>query len=788
MVTSLNRKLLRDLGQMRGQAIAISLVIACGVATFVMSLTTYGALDRMQQAYYGSHRFAQIFANMKRAPDSLGRQIAEIPGVAQVQTRVVIDVVLDVPGMIEPAVGRLVSIPDRRGPMLNDLHLRRGRHIESGHRGEVLINEAFADAHGLGPGDSVRAIIQGRLERLVIVGVALSPEYIYHIRPGELFPDERRHGVFWMARNQLAPAYNMEGAFNDVALSLTPGASEREVIRRLDMLFAPYGGLGAHSRSDQISHRYVSNELVQLKAMATLPPIIFLSVAAFLLNIALNRTISTQRGQIAALKAFGYSRWEVGLHYLMFALVIVMFGAFLGSITGSWLGSGLTRMYTQFFRFPNLDYRLDFVVIGGACLIGLVAGTFGVLAAVQRAVALPPAEAMRPEPPAEFRPTIVERLGMQRYLPQTARMIMRELERRPLRAILSTIGIGMAIAIVVLGSFTKDLVDHLTEFQFYTAQRQDFTLGLIEASGGSARYDLARLPGVERVEPFRSVSVRFRSGHKSRRVGIMGLSPDRELFRVMDMGGRHVELPKSGLVLSEKLAEVLGIAPGESVHVEVLEGRRPVRDITVAAVVKDFSGTSAFMDIEALNRFMGEGAVISGAFMKVEASETERFHRTVKETPWVGAVTSQRAALQSFEKILSENLLRMRLFNMFFGSVVAFGVVYNTARVTLSERSRELATLRVMGFTRGEISRILLGEIGVLTVAAIPLGLVAGYGFSALAVAGLQTETQQFPLVVSTATYSFALTVTLVATIISGLVVRRRLDHLDLIAVLKSRE
>jgi putative ABC transport system permease protein len=785
---ALNRKLLRDLAQMRGQAIAIALVIASGVATFVMSLTTYTSMARMQEAYYERYRFADLFLSLKRAPNSLAARIAEIPGVSQVQTRVVLDAVLDVPGMQQPAVGRLISIPPNRSPSLNDLHLRRGRYIEPGGRNEVLVNEAFAQAHGFGPGDRVRAIINQRVQDLHIVGVALSPEYIYQIRPGDLFPDDRRFGVFWMSVNELAPAFDMEGAFNDAAIATTPTALPEEIIRRLDALAEPHGGLGAITRADQTSHRYVSNELVQLRAMALLPPAIFLSVAGFLLNIALNRIISAQRDQIAALKAFGYTNVEVGRHYLRFSLLIVITGVLLGTFGGAWLGRGLTAMYSEFFRFPITDYRLDPAVVLLGLGIGIAAGALGAIGAVRRAVRLPPAEAMRPEPPARYRPTAIERLGLQRYFPQTTRMVLREIERKPMRALLSTLGIALAIAIVVLGSFSKDLVDYLTEFQFYTSQRQDFTIGLVEPSSRGAEFALRQLPGVTLVEPFRSVPVRLRSSHRSRRAAILGLEPDRQLLQVMDLYERRVPLPEEGLVLSASMARALGVSAGDTVTVEVMEGRRPIREITITALLEDFGGASAYMDIRALNHFMREGRVISGARLKTDAARAEAFYQQVKNTPRIASISSQRAALESFQEIMDENLLRMRLFNMLFGSIIAFGVVYNTARITLAERSRELATMRVIGFTKAEISRILLGEIAVLTLAAMPFGLLAGYGLAALAVQALQTETQQFPLVVRPATFAFAVTVTLAATLISALIVRRRLNQLDLIAVLKSRD
>lgn len=785
---ALDRKGWRDLWRMKGQAVAIALVLGCGVATFVMSVSAWRSLAMAQEKYYESHRFAHVFGQLKRAPNALAHRIAEIPGVGRVQTRVVLDVTIEVAGMVEPAVGRLVSVPEGGEGGLNALYLRRGRHVEPGRRGEVLVHELFAEAHGLEPGDSLRAVINGRLERLLVVGVALSPEFVYPIRAGDLFPDSRRFGVLWMAERELAPAYDLEGAFNNVLLTLQPGAVEAEIVRRLDLLTAPYGGQGAHGRSEQTSHRFVTDEMSQLQAMATVPPMIFLLVAAFLLNVVLMRVIGTQREQIAALKAFGYSRAEVGSHYLRQVMWIVVAGTVFGAAFGAWLGRGMTSMYTEFFRFPLIEYRVDMAVILPALALSGVAGLLGAWGAVRRAMLLPAAEAMRPEPPALYRPTAIERLRVQEWFTQSARIVLRELERKPVRAAVSVLGIALAIAILILGSFSKDLVDYIVEFQFHDAQRQDVMVTLVEPSSRRALHELRALPGVWRAEPFRSVPVRLRAGHLTRRVGIMGLPEERHLYRLLDSDGTMITLPEEGLVLSDLLAEWLQIEPGDRVVVEVLEGHRPVRELPVTGLIQDFSGASAYMRLDAVNRFMREDRAISGAFLAVDSGRMDEFHRRLREAPRVAAVSLRRAALAVFEELMDENLLRMRLINVFFGSVIAFGVVYNTARITLSERSRELATLRVIGFTRAEISRVLLGEIAALTVVAIPIGLLIGYGLAALAVEGLQTETQRFPLVVGPGTYGFAVTVTLVATLVSALVVRRRLDRLDLVAVLKARE
>ena len=787
-MTALNRKLLRDLSHLKGPSLAIALVMACGVAAFVNASSTSSSLQTALDTYYERYRFADVFAHLKRAPNSVAGRIADIPGVSRVETRVVIDVSLDVPGMVEPAIGRLVSVPDIPTPGLNQVYLRSGRYVEPGRRGEVLVHEAFALAHALKPGDSLDAIINGRKERLTIVGVALSPEYVYAIRPGEVFPDDRRFGVFWMPYSELAPAYDLDGAFNNVVLSLAPDADEPEVIRRLDEVTERYGGIGAHGRIDQLSHKLIDGELSQLRGMALIPPSIFLSVAAFLLNIVMTRLIGLQREQIAVLKAFGYARWEIGWHYLKFVLILAALGSAIGVVAGAYIGGVFTEMYGRFFRLPAFEYRLESWVVLTAVLLTAGAATVGTLTAVRRAVILPAAEAMRPEPPAEYKQLWVERVGLAGLLPPAGRMILRRLGRQPMRSALTVMGIALSCSILVMGSFVQDTIDYMIEFQFFRVQRHDVSLGFIEPSGPRAVHDAAHLPGVLRVESFRGVPARIRFGARHRRVGITGVTPDPQLFRPLDEAGRPVLIPEEGLVVSAKLAEVLGVRLGEVVTVEILEGERPTVEVPIVAVAEDFSGLVAYMDIRAVRRMLREGDTSSGVFLAIDPSRQGELYWELKQTPRVGSVSIKSAALRGFETTMAENLLVMRTINLIFATIIAFGVVYNTARIALAERGRELATLRVIGFTRAEVSVLLLGELAALTLAALPVGMLLGYGMAAFAVVALETENQRFPLVIEPHTYSFAAVVVIVAATVTGLIVRRRVDRLDLVEVLKSRE
>lgn len=784
-MTPLHRKLLRDLRHLRGQVVAIALVVTCGIAMFVALRSMHHFLLATQADYYARYRFADVFASVRRAPLAAAAEAAALPGVAAAEPRIVSDVVLDVPGLAEPATGRLVSVPRDRRPRVNDLHLRRGRWLAG--PGEVLASEAFAGANRLAVDDAVGAVIHGRWRRLRIVGLALSPEYVYEIRgAGDVFPDNRRFGVLWMDREELAAAFDLEGAWNDLALVLAPGVSEAGTIDRLDRLLARYGGLGAYGREDHVSHRFLSDEIAETRVTSVVIPAIFLGVTAFLLHTVMGRLVATQREQIAVLKAFGYSGRAVARHYLELAAAPVLAGAAAGTVLGLWLAVELAQVYARFYQFPELRFVPEPGIVGLAIAIGGGAALAGAWGAARGAAALPPAEAMRPEAPARYRRGGLDRAGA-RLTPAT-RILLRNLERRPWKAALSVVGIALAAAMVVLGWYAYDAIEFMKTVQFETVQREDLTVVLREPTSGTVRHSLARLPGVLRVEPFRVVPVRLRHGHRSYRTALQGLPRDGELRQVVDRRLRRHALPAEGALLTARLAERLAVDVGDSVVVEVLDGARPVRSLAVAGVVDEMMGMSAYAELAALHRLLREGDTVSGAHLAVDAPARERLYAELKRLPGVSGVAVREAAVRGFETTVAESFWISLGVLVTFACVIAFGVIYNGARIALSERGRELASLRILGFSRGEVAAMLLGEQGLLTLLALPLGAALGYGVCALLALRFASDLFRLPLVVSARTYLLAFLTVAASAAASAAAVRRRLDRLDLIAVLKTRE
>lgn len=787
-MSPLDLKLVRDIGKMKGQMLAVGIVMACGLAMMIMSRSLILSLESTRDAYYTKHRFGDVFCGVKRAPNSLRPRLAEIAGVAAVETRVTGAMKLDLPGLAEPADGTIISLPDDRPQQLHLLYLRRGRFPELGRADEVMVGEAFATAHGFQPGDEIDATMYGARQRLKIVGIALSPEYVFEARPGETLPDNKRFGVFWMNERELAKAFELDGAFNNVVVDVAPGGDPAAVMADLDRLLAPYGGLVAYGRRDHPSANRLDDELRVLRALSFAFPAVFLSIAAFMSSAVLTRLIRLQREQIAQLKAFGYSSAQVGVHYVKFAIFIVAIATVVGGTAGMMLGNGVVGVYHRFFKFPELHFHPNWPMFGVAFVISSGAAFLGVIGAVRQAVRLPPAEAMRPEPPAEYHASLFERIGLAQLVSTSFRMALRNLERKPWQAFFTAFGLALATGIPIVPGAMGDGINYLLTVQWDVAERQNVTLSLIEPGSAETLNDIRSLPGVMVAEPFRSVPARLRFGHHSRRLGVTGIPRDAYLNHLLDDKERRVELPPDGLLVSAKLAEILGAKVGDRLIVEVQEGRRPHLEATIQGTITDYAGIAAYMEIGALRRLMREGGTISGAYLSVDMARWGDFLKRVKEAPRIAGIGIKEAVRASFKKSTGDMIGMITGIYYTFAIIVSFGVVYNSARIALSERSRDLATLRVIGFTQREVAGVMIGELAILTAVALPVGPWIGTQLATGIVRTASTESVRLPLVLTPHTYAMAIVVVLCSSALSFWVVSQRLRHLDLLGVLKAHD
>lgn len=788
MSATLRRKVLRDLAAMKGQAAAIAAVIGAGVMVLIIMVSTLDAVRVSMQRFYDSHQFADVFADLKRAPEGLAERLRTVAGVNQLETRIRAPVRLEVPDFPDPVRGVLLSVPHGRQPDINRLYIRSGALPETGRSDQVLISEPFAEAHGLEAGDRLRVIINGRLETLVISGVALSPEFVYQIGPADLLPDYERFAVMWMNRRALGHAFGMDGAFNNVVLTLQAGADADPVIDALDSMLAAYGGIGAYAREDLTSHRFIMQRIETQEVLAFVLPAIFLGVSAFLLNVLLGRIIRIQRQQVAVLKAFGYGNREIATHYGQLTAAIVIIGTLLGIGFGAWAGRGLAGVYAEYFRFPEMVLIVQPREIVLSFIVAAAAAGLGTWRAVRSAVTLPPAEAMRPPAPERFTRGWLESSALGRSLDQSSRIILRNLSRHRFKAAMSVFGIALSAGLLLTGSYQFNAVDKMLDVQYRLVQKADVHLTFTDPSPERAAAELRHTPGAHYVETYRSVPVRLRHGHNQYRTAILGLDPNQQLRGLLDAEHRNLELPPEGLVLTDYLADLLRLRPGDEVEVEVMEGRRQTTRAEVAAVVDDPIGVSAYMDRRALNRLMREGPAISGAWLLTDRSRDNDLFEHLWDVPRVASIGLISDAERNIRGYIEDTVLLMMGIMLLLAATIAFAVVYNNARITFAERARELATLRVLGFSRTEVSWILIGETLIIVLIAIPFGWLIGTGFAWLLNQAMTMDLMRVPFLITPGTYGFAAAGVLLAAALSTLLIARRLHSLDMISALKTVE
>lgn len=783
----LDRKVLRDLWRMKLNVAAVSLVLGCGVAIFIMAVGMRETLEQARLRYYAQRNMADIAVSLVRAPISLARPLSALPGVAAIEARITGYATLDIPNVVEPAAATLVSLPEERRPIVNDLVIARGRWPDSSAENEVLVNQAFAQARMLAPGDEISATLNGRRQPLRVVGVANSPEFIFIPAPGEIFPQPERFAVIWIGERALRSAYDMDGAFNNLAVRLRLGADVERSINAIDGLLAPYGGSGANSRDRMVSDRYLTEELKQLATMAAFLPTFFLGIAAFLVNVALSRLVASERSNIGLMKAFGYSDAAVAAHYAKSAAVVTLIAAVIGTAAGYWLGDLMAGRYRDYYHFPELTFFASPMVLGSAWGAAFLAAALGAGWAVWRATRLAPAAALAPPPPASFASVSTDASWAKR-LDAKSRIIARRIIRFPRRAATTVLGVALALSILIIAQTFPASMTYILDVNFAEANRQDATLSFLQPRQAGVLHDVERLPGVIAVEPVRADDVVMRHGSHSVHDAIVGVGADAKLSRMFNASGEPILPPPEGIVLSAYLAGKLGAHTGDEIEVEQTARGQIRAPVKVAAITRPLVGSGAFMNLDALSRLMREPGQITGAQVRLDTADYVRFNGKLKEMPALAGASFSRLTEAGQRARVAEGVGFMNLVYLTFAAVMAGGVAFSAARLTFAEQERDLATLRVLGFTRLEVSYVLVGELMVLALLAVLPGLLLGLGFAVWLTSLFSTEMFAFPFIPNTPGYAFALVFTVGCVLLAALVVRFNVDRLDMVGVLKARD
>lgn len=782
----LDKKLFRDLWGFRAQVVTLATLVICGVAVLVASWSAYKSLQKAQVRYYAQNRFADVFAEVVRAPSDILERVRKIPGVELAEGRVVVEVLLDIPQQVEPALGRFISYDPHS--LLNLIHLKKGRFPEGGSSNEVVVHESFAKAHKMRPGDHFKALFKGKVTRLVVAGIGISPEYVYALSPIAPLPDDRHFGVIWMNHDVLSRLNQMEGAFNSFVIRKEAGASLDSVKAAMDRILKPFGSLGSYDRSRQISNMFVEDEIRQQRSMSAVVPGIFIGIATFIMHIVMVRLVSLHRGQIATLKSVGYSSFSLAIYYWRLVSLILVMGLLPSFALAYGIGQWYAGLYAEYFRFPQIDFSLSLQAILLGLGAGFLPGWMASLTALLMVFRLAPAEAMRPLSPPKFHKSIFEKRRMIRIQSIQTKMIMRSLFFRPVRTFFGIMGVAAATAVLINGSFWMDIINYMIQRQFHDMSRYDIEVRFVHPRRLDVISELKRIPGIAMIEGTRSVPVRLHFRNISKETALISVGTESSLRRILDRKGQTLQALSGRVLLSQYFQKKYNMKTGDELSFEVIDGRLPTFKAAIGGFVDDVLGSTVYVDKEDLHGWLSEAPSIDSVFLTVYPEDAQRVYIKLKEMPEVAAVSVKKLLIESFTVNLAGMIFTFTLILIAFAITISAAVLVNLARINLSEKSWEMASLEIMGFRIGEVFRLLFLELGIQVLLALIPGLILGYGLSYLSVKWIHTDTFSFPLIVEVKTYALATGVITLTFLASGWFLYRKVRKLNFSEALKARE
>ncbi len=792
-MSALNRKLSRELRQNKALLAAITSIMALGVMAFIYMRSIYFNLSMTQQEYYAQCNMADFSIELKKVPLAELAPIEQLPGVVSIRPRIQFFITVDLPRSEGPLNGLVLSMPDDRTPIINEILLRRGSYFTPQRDNEVIVNDAFARKQGLHPGQSIHLLVNGRSQEFFIVGTAISSEFVYLVGPGSILPDPEHFGVFYIKQRYAEDIFDFAGAANQVLGRLSPQLRDQpdELLTRMETILDSYGVLSTTPRRDQASNRYLTNEIRGLGVFASIMPTIFLTVAAAVLNVLMSRIIEQQRTIIGTLKAIGYSDRQVFWHYLKFGGLIGVAGAVVGWLLGYYMGNLVTSLYQQFYEFPDLRNRIYPDVYLAGLAISLGCATLGTWHGARTALRLHPAQAMRPKPPATAHAILLERIRwFWRKLSFGWRMGLRNVFRNRLRTAVGLMAAALGAALMVTGFMMQEAMHFLVRFQYEQVNRSDIDLYFKDEQGFPAYTEALGLIGVDYAEPVLEVPCTFRHGHRHKKGAVVGLRRDARLTLPRLNDGSKVAIPVTGLLLTRKMASILAVEVGDTLRMQPIKGLRREVLVPVAEIIDSYVGLAVYAEFGYLNQLIGEESAVSSVQLQVDPRPEVRraLNRSLKEFASLQAVNARSDTVHNFrETLIKTQSIFINLLVLFAG-VIFFGSVLNASMIGLAERQREVATLRVLGYGDWQIGALFLRESMLVTMTGTFVGLFLGYALGCYLGRVYDTELFRFPVVLTPGVLGWTLLLAVAFGLAAHAIVQRSIGHTNWLDAMKSAE
>ncbi|MBC8869454.1 MAG: FtsX-like permease family protein [Planctomycetes bacterium] len=793
-MNTLRRKLVRDLYHSKWLLLAITSIIAIGVTCFVSMQSAFHNLDRAKARYYRQCRMADFWIDLKKAPVSELALLADLPGVTEVHPRIQFYATVDLPEVVKPINALVISLPDRPARPVNGIVPRRGTYFTERRPNEVIVNDAFARAHGLAPGDWIHLLVNKRREEFLVVGTGISSEFTYLLGPGELVPDPSSFGVFYVKHTYAEELFDFEGAANQAVGLLAPDARREnsETLRRAELVLEPFGVFQVTPLRDQPSNLFLSSEIGGLGAFATVVPAIFLAVAALVLNVLINRLARQQRTVVGTLKAIGYGDWAIFGHFLSFGLMVGVVGGLAGSVLGYLSATLMTWIYRLFFEFPDLRSGFYLYTHAVGISISLVCSVLGCLYGARSMLRLQAAEAMRPEPPRSGQAIVLERWlgGLWRRLGSGWRMAIRSIFRARVRTAAGVFAAAMGAGLLVSGFMMLESSFYLLDFEFQCVTRSDVDLTFESERGRDALTEVRRLPGVDHAEPTLNVACTFVHGPYRRKGGVVGLLPDARLTIPRDVDAQPITLPESGIVISRRLASILHVDSGDEVTMIPVKGERRPVDVTIARVANSYMGLSAYAELNHLSRLVGEEFAMNAAQLTTNGrpEDLTRMYHRLKQTPAVRSVVLRRDSIDNLRETLLINQWVLIGMLVFFSGAVFFGSVVNASMVSLAERQREVATFLAMGYDPWRVGGVFLRESMLTNMTGTLLGFPVGYFLMVLTAMAYESDLLRLPVVSAPWIWLSTVGLSVLFALIAHCAVQWKIQRMDYVEALKVKE
>ncbi len=793
MVNVLDRKLLRDLYRSKSLLVAITLIITVGVMCFVTMQTSYHNLTSAKSRYYQQCRMADFWIEAKKIPLADIDDIRQLPGVAQVDTRVQFYATVDIEASVKPINGLVASLPNSRTTLINDILIQQGDYFSKQRENEVIVSDKFARQHRLFPGSRIHLLLNNRRQELIVAGTAISSEFTYLLGPGALLPDPESFGVFYVKRSYAEDIFDFEGGANLITGRFSPNLKQNSAVllEQMEDRLDDYGIFSTYELSEQASNQFLTNEIDGLKSFASVMPTIFLLVAALILNVMLSRLVRQQRTTIGTLKAIGYSDGTIFIHFLKLGFVVGVVGSVVGSVSGFYLAAAMTVVYEQYFEFPDLcnEFHFETHLIG--LIASLTCALSGSFFAARSALRLVPAEAMRPAPPQSGRAILLERITwFWQHLSSAWRSTLRGLSRHWMRTSVAIFAAAMGSALLVTGFMMIAAQNFLIDFQFHRVSRSDVDLTFGDEISQDSLSELKRLSGVDRVEPLLSVSCTLVNGPYRKKIAIQGVSPDATLSVPRDPRGEPIGIPESGLVLDQRIAATLQVLPGDELMFTPVSGEKLTQVVRVAKLTDSFLGLSANADIGYVSRLIGESDIMNGAQLAVDSTPAHRveLYRQLKQMSNVRSINDRQQLTQVLTDTLLQNQLVMIGMLVFFSSVIFLGSILNASLVSLAERQSQVAMFRALGYGEWEIGLIFLRESVCTNSIGTLLGLPLGYLLTVLMSQSFSTDLIRLPIVWNNWIAFATITLAIIFTSFAQTLVQRTINTMDFMDALKNKE